>query len=131
MEGLRRCVELFPGSVQAKLNLAQSLSAYPDSTRQDGEKALALAFPVFEQMKSVPAAVSVAMAHAAGGDFSKAVEVQQWALDHTTAQGFSVDLPWLKRNLRLYQEGKPCREPWNKERGYPAIEGFAAVAEAP
>ena len=131
VEGLRRCVELFPGSVQAKLNLAQSLSAYPDSTRRDGEKALALALPAFEQMKSVPAAVSVAMAYAAAGNFLKAVEVQQWALDHATAQGFSVDLPWLKRNLRLYQEGKPCREPWNEERGYPAIEGFSPADSIP
>ncbi|MBI4660084.1 MAG: tetratricopeptide repeat protein [Verrucomicrobia bacterium] len=130
MEGLRRCVERFPGSVQAKLNLAQFLSARPDSTRQDAEQALSLAIPVFEQIKSVPAAASVAMAYAAAGDFSKAVEAQQWAVDHAAEQGCSVDLPWLKRNSKRYQEGKPSREPWNKERGYPAIEGFPVVEEA-
>jgi tetratricopeptide (TPR) repeat protein len=131
MEGLRRCVELFPGSVQAKLNLAQILSAHPDSTRQDGEKALALALPVFEQLKSVPAAVSVAMAYAAAGNFSKAVEAQQWAVDRAAEQRYAVDLPWLKRNSALYQKGKPCREPWNKDRGYPAIEGFSPVEKIP
>jgi tetratricopeptide (TPR) repeat protein len=131
IERLRRCVELFPGSIQAKLNLAQILSAHPDSTRQDGEKALALALPVFEQMKSVPAAVSIAMAYAAAGNFSKAVEAQQWAFDHAAAQGSAVDLPWLKRNFKLYQEGKPCREPWNKDRGYPSIQGFSPIEKVP
>lgn len=131
LQRLQRCVELFPGSVQAKLNWAQILSAHPGSTPQDGEKALALALPVFEQMKSVAAAVSVAMACAVAGNFSKAVEIQQWAIDHAAEQGYAVDLPWLKRNSALYQEGKPCREPWNKDRGYPAIEGFAAVASMP
>ncbi|MBI2948304.1 MAG: tetratricopeptide repeat protein [Verrucomicrobia bacterium] len=131
MEGLRSCVELFPGSVQAKLNWAQFLSAHPDSTRQDGEKALALALQVYERSKSVPAAISVAMAHAAAGDFTKAVEVQQWAMDRAAEQGYAVDLSWLKRNLQLYQEGKPSREPWNKERGYPAIEGFVPTEKAP
>lgn len=131
MEGLRDCVERFPGSVQAKLNLAQFLSAHPDSTRQDGEKAVALALPVFEQMKSVAAAVSVAMAHAAAGNSSKAVEAQQWAVDRAAQQGYAVDLPWLKRNSKLYQDGKPCREPWNKDTGYPPIEGFSPVEKIP
>jgi tetratricopeptide (TPR) repeat protein len=131
LEMLRRCVELFPGSVQAKLYLAQFLSAHPNSTRQDGEKALALALPVYEQMKSVPAATSLAMAYAAVGDFAKAVELEEWALGNGLKQGHAVDLPWLKRNSQLYQDGKPCREPWNKDRGYPAIEGFSPVEKAP
>jgi hypothetical protein len=82
-------------------------------------------------MKSVPAAVSLGMAYAAAGNFSKAVETQQWAVDHATEQGYAVDLPWMIRNSKLYQEGKPCREPWNKERGYPAIEGFSPVEKIP
>lgn len=131
LEKLRRGAELFPSSAQAKLNLAQFLSAQPDSTQQDGEKALALALPVFERMKSVPAAVSVAMAYAAAGNFSKAVEVQQWAVDQAVERGYAADLPWLKRNLRLFQEAKPCREPWNTDRGYPAIEGFSPIESNP
>ncbi|MDA1274667.1 MAG: tetratricopeptide repeat protein [Verrucomicrobia bacterium] len=131
MESLRRCRELFPGSVQVKLNLAQFLSAYPDSTRNDGERALALSLPVFDQMKSVPAAVSLAMAYAATGDFAKAAEVQQWAIRHAAEQGYAADLPWLNRNLQLYQDGKPCHEPWNNDTGYPAIEGLLLMEAAP
>lgn len=131
MERLRRCVELFPGSVQAKVNLAQFLSANPNSTRRDGERALALVRPVFEQTKSVVAAVSVAMAHAAAGDFAKSIGAQQWAIDHAAEQGYAADLPWLKRNLQLYVDGKPCREPWNMDRGYPSIKGFSPADKAP
>lgn len=130
MEGLQRCFELFPESVQVKVNLAQILSAYPNSTQSDGARALAMALPVFEQMKSVSAAVSVAMAHAAAGAFSKAVGAQQWAIDHAEEQGNGADLPWLQRNLQLYKDRKPCREPWNMDRGYPFIKGLSLTEKA-
>jgi tetratricopeptide (TPR) repeat protein len=126
-ERLRRCLEQFPESVAVKLNWARLLSAHPDSTRQEAEQALGLALPVYQQKNSVPAAVTVAMAYAAADDFSKAVEVQQWAVQKAGQAGDPADLPWLKRQLELYQNEKPCREPWNEARGYPAVKGLAGL----
>lgn len=125
-ERLKRCVELFPASVEAKLNWVQFLSASPDATQADGEAALAMALPVHEQMKSVPAAVSLAMAFAQAGQFDKAIELQEWAVRHAGEQGHGIDLPWMRRNLERYQQASPSREPWNPARGYPALEGFVA-----
>ena len=120
-ERLARCIEQFPHSVQAKMNWVRILSADPDSTPVEHATALRLALSVFEQTRSVPAAASLAMAHAAAEDFAKALEVQQWAVQHAAEQGFAQQLPWLEGNRQLYRSKKPCRKPWSKAQGYPPI----------
>lgn len=124
---LTRCYELFPHSISVKLHLAQGLSAFRTSQIESSTKALELALPIFEQLKSVPAAVAVAMAYAANKDFAKAIEVQQWAIEQAAQQGYAFDLPWLKRTMQQFQNESICQEPWNRDAGFPALEGMPSL----
>ena len=53
-----------------------------------------------------------AMALAETGDFTQAVSVQRDVLAAATNAGLAADASRIGRNLRLYEQRRPCRQPW-------------------
>ena len=129
----RRCLDLEPGSVPARAELAWLLSTSPDEAVRDGTEALALASAVVQDTAACShrALEVLAAAHAELGDFDRATRAAAKAVyiavqrggpeglfpavqgDDGTAHvaGASTDLvPGMRARLDLYREGKPYRE---------------------
>ncbi len=92
--------------------LVRLLAAAPDATVRDGARALRLGRELFEATQSPEVGESYAMALAETGDFELAQKLQREAL----AAWEKMQRPHAKglaeRNLALYRERKPAREPW-------------------
>ena len=52
------------------------------------------------------------MALAETGDFTQAAGVQRGVLAAAGQAGCAGDVRRMTRNLRLYEQRRPCREPW-------------------
>ena len=55
---------------------------------------------------------TAAMAAAAAGQYAEAVRLQRAALAEARRAGQSAVAQTLSRNLGLYEQGKPCSQPW-------------------
>lgn len=93
--------------------LARVLASAPDASLRDGQRAVSIAKPLFEATKSPEAGQTFAMAMAETGDFDQAVKLQQETLIVYDRMGAPGMKPFLERNLTLYQQKKPSREPWS------------------
>jgi tetratricopeptide (TPR) repeat protein len=109
----QRAVELEPQSILFLNNLAWLLATSSDAMLRDGTKAVALT----EQANQLnggnnPMTLrTLAAAYAEVADFSRAAETIQRALDSANAQGSSALAESLQRELSLYQNATPYREP--------------------
>lgn len=108
---LERSREALPGSRALALLAARWLAAPPDDpAERDAEAALVALHELAAVGVELSLAESVAMAHAAAGDFAAAVRWQRAAL---AAADDSV--PWVAERLRLYERGRPSPSPWLPE----------------
>ena len=104
-----RVVQLDPRNA-CYLNLVAHIRATcPDDRVRDGKKAVESATMACELTEWLDASYidTLAAAYAESGDFTAAVK---WA---TKALGLRTDpeeRDWSRWQLKLYQEGKPCRE---------------------
>ena len=105
-------LEIDPNDGNALNNLAWVLATLPGEGIRDGKRAVTLA----EQATALPGGQSpivlrtLAAAHAEAGDFSKAIETAQRALDLANAQQ-DKSLPLtLRHEIELYQAKTPYRE---------------------
>lgn len=55
---------------------------------------------------------TLAMVHAAMGNYGEAADIQTGVLFEAARQGLHDDLPDLRRNLERYEEGKPADRPY-------------------
>jgi len=55
---------------------------------------------------------TLAMALAETGDYTQAAGVQRGVLAAASQAGLAGDVRRMTRNLRLYEQRRPCREPW-------------------
>jgi hypothetical protein len=53
-----------------------------------------------------------AMALAEAGDYAQAASVQREVLEAARRAGLAGEVRRMTRNLRLYEQGRPCRQPW-------------------
>ena len=71
-----------------------------------------LAQTVFDTYQCIEHAETLAMAHAETGNYDQAMQWQKKAIAVATSANRADAMPCLKKNLALYESGKPCRTPW-------------------
>ena len=105
-------LQLSPDDGNALNNLAWVLATYPTDTIRDGKRAVELAAKATTLPGgNVPIVIrTLAAAYAEAGDFSKAIETGQRALDLATAQSNTSLLSTLRHEIELYQTHTPYRE---------------------
>jgi protein O-mannosyl-transferase len=93
-------------------NLAWVLATYPADAIRDGKRAVELAVKATTLPGGdVPIVLrTLAAAYAELGDFSKAIDTAQHAIDLATAQNNSSFLATLRHEIKLYQARTPYRE---------------------
>jgi tetratricopeptide (TPR) repeat protein len=98
-----------PGFAHA---LARVLAAAPDAGVRDGRRALTIIEALLKQGRSPATGETMAMALAEVGRFEDAVRWQRDVLAAAQEAARAELMPRLTANLRRYQTGQPCREPW-------------------
>jgi len=93
-------------------NLAWVLATYPADAVRDGKRAVELALKATTLPGgNVPIVFrTLAAAYAESGDFSKAIDTAQRAIDLATAQNNTSLLATLRHEIELYQARTPYRE---------------------
>ncbi|MGE3178738.1 MAG: tetratricopeptide repeat protein [Vicinamibacterales bacterium] len=101
------------------LVLARLLAAAPADAVRDGGRALALAQELLKEAQTLDVGETLAMALAETGDFGQAIAIQRELVAAARAQGGRPEVvSRLAGNLRLYEQGRPCRQPWLEEPEY-------------
>jgi cytochrome c-type biogenesis protein CcmH/NrfG len=118
-QSLEKGYRVEPRSVALADALARLLATCPDPAQRDGARSLELSQRVFTQAKTIVYAETVAMAYAELGRFDEAVKQQTWALTQSPAGTRAEVRQRIQENLNLYQDKKPCREPWPASCSYP------------
>jgi tetratricopeptide (TPR) repeat protein len=99
-----------PALVEA---LARVLAAAPDQQVRDGRRAVTLMQELVNRQPSPEAIEAMAMSSAEAGDYRQAVAWQGKAIAAAERTGRDPNVvKQMVENLRLFQQGKPCREPW-------------------
>jgi tetratricopeptide (TPR) repeat protein len=102
-----------PGFIHA---LARVLAAAPDEGVRDGARAWSIVQSLEQQFGTNAALTeTAAMALAETGRLSEAVARQRKAIDEARSENRAGILPVLLGNLRRYEAGMPCREPWSPD----------------
>lgn len=111
-----------PNSGTLNQGLIRSGSSCPAAGLADKLRWLALARPMFEKLRSVDSAETLAMALAASGDFSAAIRLQQSLLTNTPGGGARR---FAHGNLERYRQNEIAVRPW------PADNPFYSPPPAP
>lgn len=100
-----------PDYIHALNNLAWVLATNPGLGQ--AEEALHLASKACELTKhqNVTFLDTLAAAYANAGQFDRAVQTAQKAVDLATAARDDNAADQIKKHLELYKQGQPCREP--------------------
>lgn len=106
-----------PDQGELKHVLARLLVASPEDGARTGIRGLGL---VQELLASTPERTTAlgetfAMALAETGDYTQAASVQRDVLAAAGRAGQGGDVRRMTRNLRLYVQRRPCREPWSQD----------------
>jgi tetratricopeptide (TPR) repeat protein len=111
-----------PDALDVQLALARLLVSAPDDQARDGARGLGLVTQIRGVVRAKPSAPgdtfplaveeTLAMALAETGDFSAAVVVQRAVVAEAGRTGLAADGRRMTRNLRLYEQRRPSREPW-------------------
>jgi len=106
----QKALEIQPSWPPALTGLARILATHPDPKKRDPEKAISLG----EQAAKItgykePIVLNIlAMAYAASGNLSRAVNIAERALEIALASGNQGLASQIKKNLDLYKKGKYC-----------------------
>jgi tetratricopeptide (TPR) repeat protein len=92
--------------------LARVLAAAPDPAARDGNRAAQIVDELFKASKRIEVGETMAMTLAELGDYAKAAAIQRGVLDAAQRAGLADDVRRMTANLRLYEQGRPCRMPW-------------------
>jgi tetratricopeptide (TPR) repeat protein len=113
MEEWEKVLTIQPDNGNAMSNLAWVLATSPDDSVRDGAKAVQLASEALRiSGRRIPILFrTLAAAYAETGEFSKAIETAQEAVDLANSQGNSGLATELQGNISLYQEQHPLRDP--------------------
>jgi cytochrome c-type biogenesis protein CcmH/NrfG len=105
-------LQLNPDDGNALNNLAWVLASHPENAIRDGKRATELAVKATTLPGgNVPIILrTLAAAYAESGDFSKAIDTAQRAIDLATAQNNTSLLATLRHEIELYQARTPYRE---------------------
>ena len=105
-------LQIDPNDGNALNNLAWILATYPDDSIRNGQRAVGLAeSATVLPGGDVPIVLrTLAAAYAESGDFSKAIDAAQHAVDLATAQNNTSLLATLRHEIELYHARTPYRE---------------------
>ncbi len=103
-DALEKAVEQLPEAGELRRLLVRLLATVP--AVRDGRRAVELAKALEKPSVSLAEAETMAMAHAAAGDFSRAVAWQEAALAAVGSRA-----PWVAERLDFYRRGQPCPRP--------------------
>lgn len=111
VEHYRRVIEIDPGWLEVLNNLAWILATNPDDALRNGKEAVELAGRACEvAMWNHPVPLdTLGMAHAEAGDFDKAVELAEKALELLKDSDQQEMEGQIRERIALYQEEKPYR----------------------
>ena len=113
---LERAADDFPGQRSRFTHpLARLLAAAPDDGVRDGDRALAIVEGLAETEQSLLLGETLAMALAEVGRFGEAATVQRDLIAAAGQAGLRGPADVLSANLRRYERGLPCRQPWSPE----------------
>jgi len=106
----QEAVRLEPDLGPALMGLSWVLATHPVEARRDPERALELARRALTRLPRLDrrSLDIAAAAHAAVGDYGRAVELAQAAVD--MAPPGHPELPAMRERLELYRKGQPYRE---------------------
>ena len=109
---LESATKAFPDQPGFAHALARVLAAAPDARVRDGARSLSIMTELMKTQQTLSMAETMAMALAELNRFDEAMKWQQDAIA-AAKEGKRDDLvAKLSANLRLYQNGQPCRIPW-------------------
>ena len=112
---LEEDVAVLPEQPAFRHALARLLAACPDDRVRDGRRSLELVQELAEELRTADLAETFAMALAEQGWFREAIDLQQQAIAVATEARRDVLVRRMRRNLTLYENGEPCREPWEED----------------
>ncbi len=112
LEKLESSVETLPSNRSLEHLLARLLATCPDDSVRDGERAVELAFSVFESSQSLDHSETVAMALAEAGRFEEAVSWQNRVIQEMERSGQRQLSRMAAERLNLYRSGQAVRKPW-------------------
>lgn len=119
---MERALALQPNSGTLNQGLIRSGSSCPQAEPADKQRWLVLARPMFEKLRSVDSAETLAMALAASGDFGEAIRLQQSLLTNMPGGGARR---FAHGNLERYRQNEIAVRPW------PADNPFYSPPPAP
>ena len=105
-------LESFPGASIFPHALARLLAAAPAAEVRDGPRALRLVERLAQGERTIDLGETMAMTLAELGRYGEAAAVQRDLIAAAEAEGMRAAVPRLAANLRLYEQGRPCRTPW-------------------
>jgi Flp pilus assembly protein TadD len=95
--------------------LARLLASAPDDRIRDGRQAQTIVDGLLKTTQTLDLGETLAMALAEQGHFADAVSVQREILTAARQAGLAKEAARMAANLRRYERGQPCREPWAKD----------------
>ncbi len=98
-----------PQDGQLAHTLARLLASAPLDEVRDPALALRLAQSVYEVKKLYETAETLAMAHAASGDFTKALEIQRGLITRAESEDDAARLESLRQRFAAYEQSRPWR----------------------
>jgi tetratricopeptide (TPR) repeat protein len=118
-EWLAEATRLFPDRLEYQHALARLLAGSADASVRDPRGALAIVDHFLQQQHTTDVGETIAMALAGLGDFKQAVGVQRGVMSAAGKAGMKTAVSRMARNLRLYEQQQPCRQPWPE--GQPVV----------
>ena len=109
---LEQGAQSYPDAIDFAYALARVLAAAPDASVRDGRRALAVLGALTNEQQRKDGGETMAMALAEVGRFDEAVVWQRGAVSAAERAGQPEVAARMAENLKLYEEGQPCRTSW-------------------
>lgn len=104
--------DIHRGQIDFAIALARLLSAAPDASVRDGQKALEVLNALSEAQRRVDGGETMAMALGETGRYGEAADWQRGAIEAARQAGQRALADRMTRALALYERRQPNREPW-------------------
>jgi tetratricopeptide (TPR) repeat protein len=105
----------FPDRPQFAHALARVLVTAADAHVRDPQRATTIVQGLFEKDKSTSVGETMAMTLAELGEYEQAAGIQRGVLAAAKRTRMDAAVPRLEANLRLYEQGHPCRTAWRND----------------
>lgn len=112
LERLEQGAQSYPGELDFAYAMARVLAAAPDASVRDGRKALAVMEALTDEQRRKDGGETMAMVLAEVGRLGEAAAWQRSAMSAAERAGQPEVAARMAENLKLYEEGQPCRTSW-------------------